>query len=123
MSYKKYEIILLIFTERFMSKAKTLDQAYEQILSELLVTFLKKHKDYGKGNILSVKELGISMRISEKVERLKHLLLKEEMGEAPANESIEDSWTDIAVYAILARLLRNGQFEKLSVDPKKMENL
>lgn len=106
-----------------MSTAKTLDQAYQQILDELLLTFLKKHKDYGKGNILSVRELGIAMRISEKVERLKHLLLKEEIGGTPANESIEDSWTDIAVYAILARLLRNGQFEKLSVDPKKMEDL
>jgi len=103
--------------------SKTLDQAYQDILDELMLTFLKKHKDYGKGNILSVKELGIAMRISEKVERLKHLLIKAEMGELPVNESIDDSWTDIAVYAIIARLLKNGSFEKLMVDPKKMENL
>lgn len=106
-----------------MSKNQTLDQAYEEVLEELLITFLKKHKDYGKGNILSIKELGIAMRISEKVERLKHLLMKAEMGEAPANEPIVDSWTDIAVYAILARLVHNGKFEKLTVDPEKMKNL
>lgn len=103
-----------------MSNKQTLDQAYEEILQELLVTFLKKHKDYGKGNILSIKELGIAMRISEKAERVKHLLMKEQMGEKPANESIDDSMTDIAVYAIIAKLVRNGKFQKLEVDETKM---
>ncbi len=94
---------------------KTLDEAYEQELAQLLETFLKKHKDYGKGNILSIKELGIIMRISEKAERLKNLLMKEMMGEKPANESIEDSMTDIAVYAVIAKLYRKGLFQKLEV--------
>lgn len=103
-----------------MSKNQTLDQAYEEILEELLITFLKKHKDYGKGNILSIKELGIAMRISEKIERIKHLLMKEQMGETPTNESLDDSLTDIAVYAIIAKLVRSGKFEKLEVDEAKM---
>ena len=106
-----------------MSKTQTLDQAYEEILQELLTTFLKKHKDYGKGNILSIKELGIAMRMSEKVERIKHLLMKEQMGEKPANESIEDSLTDIAVYSIIAKLVRSGKFEKLDVDEAKMAKI
>lgn len=92
---------------------QTLDQAYEQVLEELLQMFLKKHKDYGKGNILSVRELGIALRVTEKIERIKHLLMQQN---APANESIDETWTDIAVYAVLAKLLRNGTFEKLEVD-------
>jgi hypothetical protein len=92
--------------------ANTLDQAYKEVLEELLQMFLKKHKDYGKGNILANKELGIAMRVSEKVERLKHLLMQ---GSPPTNESIDETWTDIAVYAVIARLLRNGSFEKLDV--------
>ncbi len=95
---------------------QTLDQAFSLITDELLTVFLQKHQDYGKGNILSVKELGISMRVAEKIERLKHLLLKEELQQsAVANESIEDSWTDIAVYAIIARLYRQGHFQSLEV--------
>ncbi len=91
---------------------QTLDAAFAQINEELLRTFIKKHKDYGKGNILAIKELGIAMRITEKAQRLINLLIK---GEAPANESIEETWTDIAVYAVVAKLYRRGQFEKLEL--------
>ena len=73
---------------------------------------MKKHKDYGKGNILEIEELGIAFRVAEKVSRLKNLLLK---NENPTNESIEDSWTDIAVYAVIAKLYRKGLFQKLEV--------
>ena len=95
-----------------MKKPSTLDEAYRLILEELFQTFLKKHKDYGKGNILSIEELGIAMRVAEKIERIKHLLIK---GGDAANESLEDSWTDIAVYAVIAKLFRAGQFQSLDV--------
>lgn len=91
---------------------KTLDAAYEEVLQELLELFLKKHKDYGKGNILSIKELGIAFRIGEKSERLKHLLMTQN---DPSNESVEDTWMDIAVYAIIGVLYRREQFQKLEV--------
>lgn len=100
-----------------MSDPQTLDEAFEQVTDELLDMFLKKHKDYGKGNILSVKELGIALRISEKIERIKHLMTK---GEDPANESVEETWIDIGTYAVIAMLLRRGWFEKLEVSKDKM---
>ena len=56
-------------------KPKYLDEAFKVICEEMLATFIQKHKDYGKGNILSIKELGIAFREAEKVERLKNLLL------------------------------------------------
>jgi len=92
---------------------QTLDQAFEVVTAELLETFLKKHKDYGKGNILEIEELGIAFREAEKVSRLKNLLSKTE---DPANESIDDTWTDIAVYAVIALLYRRGWFQKLEVE-------
>lgn len=94
---------------------KYLDEAFKQICDELLVTFIKKHKDYGKGNILSIKELGIAFRESEKIERLKNLLMK---SDNPENESIDDSWMDVAVYAIIARMYREGTFQKLDLSAK-----
>ncbi|MBU0579253.1 DUF1599 domain-containing protein [Patescibacteria group bacterium] len=97
---------------------QTLDQAFAQVNEEVLKMFLKKHKDYGKGNILSIEELGVSMRILEKAERLKNLLIKQ--GQNPVNESIEETWIDIATYAIIGVLFRRGQFQKLDVDKNAM---
>ncbi len=96
----------------------TLDEAYKKVEEELLQMFLKKHKDYGKGNIMSVKELGVALRISEKIERIKHLLMQ---GNAPVNESIEETWLDVGVYAIIAVLYRRGWFEKLEVPKEILE--
>ncbi len=98
-----------------MKQPKYLDEAFEKVCQELLQTFVKKHKDYGKGNILSIKELGIAFRISEKVERLKNLLMKRN---APQNEGVNDSWIDIGVYAVIALLYRRGYFQKLEMSEK-----
>ena len=95
-----------------MKSPKHLDEAFDKICEELLTTFLKKHKDYGKGNILDMGELGIAFRISEKFNRIKHLLMA---GKKPDNESVDDSWIDIGVYAVIAILLRRGWFDKLEV--------
>ena len=96
-------------------KPKDLETAFKLITEELLQTFIQKHKDYGKGNILSIKELGIVFRETEKVERLKNLLLKDS---DPQNETIEDTWTDIAVYAVIAQMYRRGWFQDLELDKK-----
>lgn len=94
---------------------KTLDKAFDLICQEMLTTFIKKNKDYGKGNILDTGELGIIFRINDKLNRLKNLQSKSAQ---PENESIDETWLDIAVYAAIARLLRNGQFKKLELDQK-----
>ena len=95
-----------------MKSPKYLDEAFERICQELVKTFLKKHKDYGKANILDMGELGIAFRISEKFNRIKHLLMN---GKKPTNERLDDSWIDIGVYAVIAILLRKGWFKKLKV--------
>jgi len=87
-----------------------LDDAFALECEELLCVFLQKHKDYGKGNILEIGEMGIAFRLAEKVSRLKNLLSK---NDGPVNESLEDTWTDIAVYAVIAKLYRKGLFQKL----------
>lgn len=98
-----------------MTEPQHLDQAFQTVCQELLETFIQKHKDYGKGNILSLEELGIAFRETEKVERLKNLLMK---SQDPANESIDDTWTDVAVYAVIALMFRRGWFQKLELSAK-----
>ncbi len=89
-----------------------LEEAFAIVCQELLETFIKKHKDYGKGNILSIKELGIAFRETEKVERLKNLLLQSNQ---PQNESIDDTWIDVAVYGVIAIMYRRGWFQSLEL--------
>ncbi|MGD9129522.1 MAG: nucleotide modification associated domain-containing protein [Candidatus Woesebacteria bacterium] len=93
-----------------------LDEAFEKVLKEMLATFIKKNKDYGKGNILDTAELGILFRVNDKVNRLKNLLNKKT---EPKNESIDDTWLDVAVYAVIAIIYRKGWFEKLDLKPEK----
>ena len=89
-----------------------LDEAFEQVCREITELFIKKHHDYGKENILDMEELGIAFRSSEKIARLKNLLKE---GKTPEHESLEETWKDIAVYAIIALLYRRGQFQDLEM--------
>lgn len=98
------------------SDNKYLDQAFADVLDEMLATFIKKHKDYGKDNILDTGELGIVFRVNDKIRRIQHLLTKEQ---EPENESIDENWMDIAVYAVIAILFRKNQFQELELDPEK----
>ncbi|MBD3279565.1 MAG: DUF1599 domain-containing protein [Candidatus Pacebacteria bacterium] len=97
------------------TKPKYLDQAFEQVLEEMLETFIKKYRDYGKGNILDTREMGILFRVKDKVNRLNHLLAN---NKKPVNESIEENWREIAVYAVIAMILKRGWFEKLELSPQ-----
>jgi len=94
-------------------KPKHLDDAFRDVCDELAELFVKKHKDYGKQNILDIEELGIAIRETEKISRIKNLLLSQNN---PANEPLEDSWKDIAVYAIIALLYRRGLFRELEME-------
>lgn len=99
-----------------MKEPKYLDEAFERVTAELLQMFIKKHRDYGKGNILDTGELGIAFRTSDKLNRLKHLLAN---NKNPANESIEETWIDIAVYAVIAVLYKRSWFKRLELKEKK----
>ena len=98
-----------------MKQPKYLDDAFEKVCEELTEMFVKKHRDYGKGNILDTKELGIAFRISDKLNRIKHLLSNNKV---PEFESFDETWIDIGVYAVIAVLLRRGWFEKLNLKKK-----
>src|SRR3990167_10124577 len=92
-----------------------LEEAFEEVCGELADLFIRKYKDYGKGNILDTRELGIAFRVSDKLNRLKHLLIN---SKNPINESIEETWVDIGVYAVIAVMLRRSWFKKLELKEK-----
>ncbi|MBI2029216.1 hypothetical protein HYT02_02260 [Candidatus Gottesmanbacteria bacterium] len=89
-----------------------LDEAFEEVERELTQLFIRKYKDYGKGNIVEIGELGIAFRIIEKLSRLKNLLMQ---NKKPEFESLEETWKDIGVYAIIAILYKRSWFKKLEL--------
>lgn len=74
-------------------------------MGELLI---KKQHDYGHGNILNFGQIGLAIRICDKVARLHNLAEKKVSAE---NESVTDTWVDIVGYAVLSQMLDNGTFE------------
>lgn len=71
---------------------------------ENVVVLDRKQRDYGSRNISEFGEMGILMRVWDKICRLKNLMGKE----SPKNESIDDSWLDMGNYALIAILVRRG---------------
>ena len=70
--------------------------------------FDKKQHDYGPGNIAKFGEFGVLVRTNDKLERLINL---NKRGDAPANESVMDTWQDLSVYGAIARVVKQGQWK------------
>lgn len=73
----------------------SLRSASESVLDLLI----RKNQSYGDDNLRKFKRFGILVRVSDKVERLRHLL---ETRKDTVSESEEDTWRDIAGYALQA---------------------
>lgn len=89
----------------------TFDDAIRQIALEKAELVIGKQRDYGKNNILKCPvgvEVGILVRLSDKLNRLTTLLMS---GESPKNESINDSWSDVVGYGLVALMYRDNKFE------------
>lgn len=78
------------------------------------LVLISKQKDYGAKNILDCGELGVVVRLNDKLARLKNLYgitdgsFKQKEA---SNESIEDTLVDIANYATIALMCRKGIFD------------
>lgn len=85
----------------------------QTILNELHNIMLTKHQDYGPKNIANAPGgpmNGLMVRMYDKMARLEHLLYHRK-GDTPNYESIEDTFIDLANYAIIGLLVQRGQWE------------
>ena len=114
--FKLYSRVREVLDKSLLVKIADNYYVYIRFLRQM---FINKHKDYGKGNILDTKELGIAFRVSDKLNRLKHLYSNKKL---PLNESIEESWIDIGVYAVIAILYRRSWFKKLDLKQSEKNN-
>ena len=83
---------------------------------EAVQLFDTKQQDYGSGNISATKELGVAVRLQDKVSRLLNLLEKKMKSRGHAetliaeinHEPMEDTYLDICNYALIGLLLKRG---------------
>lgn len=83
------------------------------------ILFDEKQMDYGPGNISKFGDHGVVVRTSDKIERLAHLYGQGGSPRKAKNESIEDTFRDIANYGIIGLIYRAGLWEGSMVTKKK----
>ncbi len=97
-------------TKRVKTSALTFD-IYD-ILDELLLLLLQKHEDYGPKNISNAPGgplNGLNVRMYDKLARLDNLISNKK---DPKNESLRDTFLDLANYAIIGLLVLDGKWDK-----------
>ena len=75
--------------------------------TELADLLRRKQADYGPGNIMAFEHVGLMVRLSDKIERLKNLQGRDA---DPNFESLRDTYMDIAGYAVIGMMLLDGSF-------------
>jgi hypothetical protein len=85
--------------------------AVEETFFELQDLLLSKHKDYGPSNIAEAPGgaiNGLRVRMHDKLARINNLYSN--VDKAPEHESFEDSFKDMANYAIIGLLVLRGKW-------------
>ena len=96
-------------------------EEFKNILDEMYVTFCKKQRNYGPGNIsvgtaleskddVKLSLTGLWFRLNDKVQRLKQLVALGQPDEV--GEPIQDTYEDISVYGIIAQIVQRGKWAK-----------
>jgi ribosomal protein S27AE len=88
----------LLDLQDWLSDPEHIDEALAAVASVLR----DKHHDYGENNLKDFGELGILVRASDKIARLKNLVDTEAN---VTDESRADTWRDLAGYAIQALIM------------------
>ena len=84
----------------------------EDTIEELSDLLISKHRDYGPKNISDSPGgavNGLRVRMHDKLARINNLV---DSGAEPEHESLEDSFKDMANYAIIGLLVLRGQWDK-----------
>jgi hypothetical protein len=95
-----------------ISGSFSIEKEMATLLVDLFETFKKKQACYGKGNIAKFGELGTLVRAYDKIERLYNLVYQQKDNKIP-EETIADTWLDLADYALIALLVRSGAWGRI----------
>jgi hypothetical protein len=77
---------------------------------DVVMTIIKKQRDYGRKNIEKFAITGLVIRVHDKIARAENLLTKVDNKNDVENESLFDTLLDIVGYSIIATMWLNGTF-------------
>lgn len=90
---------------------ESFEEAVYRVAAEIADLVIRKQSDYGHDNINAFGLMGIAVRESDKVSRLRNLVAaRETTHREPLNESVQDTLFDLAGYAMLGVMLERGWF-------------
>ena len=97
--------------EPYLVREVHLETYMGSVVKELTDLLLSKHRDYGPKNISLAPGgpiNGLRVRMHDKLARINNLV---DSGADPEHESLEDSFKDMANYAIIGLLVLRGQWD------------
>jgi hypothetical protein len=115
-------------TETQISATKQCEELYpettaefKKILKEQYDLFCRKQLNYGPDNIsvgtklitpeeIKLSQTGLWFRMNDKIQRLKQLVLLNK--EDHVGESVQDTYSDLSVYGIIAQIVIRGKWAK-----------
>ena len=86
-----------------------LEREFAMRVFAMFELFKRKQASYGPRNISTFGERGVLIRSNDKIQRLIRMVWQEHDNPL-RDESIEDTWYDLSVYAIIALLCRDGKW-------------
>jgi hypothetical protein len=93
-----------------MMDIEQFSQEAKPFYSETFQVLIKKQADYGPKNISQSPGgplNGLRVRMHDKLSRINHLI---DNGATPENESLRDSFLDLANYSIIAMMVLDGKW-------------
>lgn len=88
----------------------TFDEAVKTAALQVANLVISKQRDYGPRNIMNsvvAPELGIAVRLNDKLARLANLV---QSGKTPENETLKDTADDIIGYGLVLKMVLDGNF-------------
>lgn len=95
---------------KYGTELSKFDEDVYDHMADLAMLLIKKHNDYGPGNIANAPGgpiNGLRVRIHDKIARINNL---SDNKIDPNYESLEDSFRDLANYAIIGLMVLKGQW-------------
>ena len=90
--------------------AKDFEKKAHKVYAEAEAVLIQKQLDYGPKNISQAPGgpvNGLRVRMHDKMSRINHLF---DHGADPENESLRDSFLDLANYSIIAMMVLDGEW-------------
>jgi hypothetical protein len=98
------------------SGSKPIELALLTAMHDAFTLFQLRQLKYGPGNIARTGAAGVTVRVSDKAERLLQFYIRQ-LGHGATDESITDTWIDLMNYGAIGLMCLRGEWPGVVVTP------